>query len=122
MLEGLLKATDGMEYDRSNIYYYLLLHYWKTDETRKALELRNNQCDENEKPTNIFLQTLASYFNEVPEGRAKPIQRAAVQKIPSDVVEKPKPKTPTLPPKQSIEENKLQNAPPCDDADAAHAW
>lgn len=64
VLEGLLEATDGLECDRSLIYYYLLLHYCSQNEIQKALDLWRKQQALDERPTEIFLQTLASHLHQ----------------------------------------------------------
>lgn len=64
VLEGLLEATEGLEYHRGDIYFYLLLHYCKQNQSSKALELWYKQLDEDEKPSKAFLQKLASHLNE----------------------------------------------------------
>lgn len=63
MLEGLAEATNGMGYDRREIYYYLLLHYCKENKTQEALELWHKQQSEDQIPSRFFLLTLASHLN-----------------------------------------------------------
>lgn len=133
VLEGFLAATDGLEYDREDIYYYLLLHYSRTDRTQEALELWHKQLDGDEKPSVKFLQKLASHLNEkgvdvpfrVPLTRAEPepIRRAFMQKTPTGAVEKETPRkfsTRTTPPsKQSPDEIGFRDALQNRDVDAA---
>lgn len=64
VLQGLLDATTGLEYDRSHIYSYLLVHYCEQNQTEEALELWRKQRDRNEEPTVGFLQRLAAHLNE----------------------------------------------------------
>lgn len=82
VLKGLLEATYGLEYDRRDIYYYLLQLYCKENKSQEALELWHKQLDQDEVPTNQFLQTLASHLNkkgievpfDVPTGTVEPVQ------------------------------------------------
>lgn len=64
VLEGLLSATLGLEYDRSKIYSQLLGHFCDENKIDEALELWRRQCGENEEPTIEFLHTLASHLKK----------------------------------------------------------
>lgn len=64
LLEKLISATTDLEYDRSTIYSILLGRYCAQKETNKALDLWRTQRDQNEQPSNDFLQALAFYLRE----------------------------------------------------------
>lgn len=64
LLEGLLEATAGLDYDCRIIYSHLLGHLIDQNKTDAALDLWRQQLDRNEEPSKEFLQVLASHLNE----------------------------------------------------------
>lgn len=104
VLQGVLDATVGLDYDRCNIYSYLLVHYCDQKRTEDALELWRKQRDQNEQPTNGFLQRLAAHLDE--NGIKYPFQV-------------PKADTPTLASHSLPAENEMKNALRNKDIDAA---
>lgn len=64
MLQNLLAATVGLEYDRSIIYSSLLAYYCAQNQTAQVLDLWRTQRDQHEKPSRHFLLGLASYLKE----------------------------------------------------------
>lgn len=64
VLEGLLAATVGLEYDRSVIYTYLLVEFCAQNNTRAAVELWHRQRDNQEESSRNFMQTLSSYLKD----------------------------------------------------------
>lgn len=126
VLKGLLEATDGLEYDRRDIYYYLLQHYCKENKSEEALELWHRQLDQDEVPTNIFLQTLASHLNkkgievpfDVPMKTAEPVRSTPARPTtPVKTAENPKPIRSNTP--LSTQELALKNAIQQEETDVA---
>lgn len=64
VLEGLLKATAGLEYDRRSIYSYLMTRFCTENKTNEALELWRNLRELHDEPTTGFLQCLATHLEE----------------------------------------------------------
>lgn len=62
LLENLLAATAGLEYDRSRIYTHLLTHLCAENKTDEALRLWRQQREQDEDPSKEFLIGLESHL------------------------------------------------------------
>lgn len=99
-LEGLLEATKELSHiDRSNIFYHLLVTYCKADETDKALGLWTLLQEEDEVPSDQFLQYLGQHLKSknrpvpfsIPDEKKVPEKKAIIEKI----ITRPQPTKPT---------------------------